>query len=97
MSGHTPGPWKLERDNERERYFVTAQGKFAPYGIASVPFGFNEPFESQQHANAKVIEAAPDLAVALRALLFQSLQSHATFERDVAVVNARAALAKAGV
>ena len=66
--GATPGPWEACRDNEREEYSI---GKsLARVGIrliATVQFGFDEPAESEQHANAHLIASAPDLlAVAKR-------------------------------
>lgn len=70
---HTPGPWRLKRDANREEYSVNVPpkdpGAVGYLQIASLNFGFDEPFESQQHANARLIAAAPDLLAALKAMM----------------------------
>jgi hypothetical protein len=65
---HTPGPWLLYRDNRRERYDIGVKGQFALRLVAEVQFGFSEPAEREQHANARLIAAAPDLLEALKRL-----------------------------
>lgn len=70
---HTPGPWRLKRDANREEYSVNVPpkdpGAVGYLQIASLNFGFDEPFESQQHANARLIAAAPDLLAALKKIV----------------------------
>lgn len=68
VASHTPGPWLLHRDNRRERYDIGVKGQFALRLVAEVSFGFFEPAESEQHANARLIAAAPDLLAACRRL-----------------------------
>lgn len=66
---HTPGPWEAERDDNRELYDIGHRR--TPIGqrcVASVTFGYDEPAETEQHANAKLIAAAPELLEALSAL-----------------------------
>jgi hypothetical protein len=64
---HTPGPWQLEDADPNEEFeiFVPAQ-PCGRYNIATVCYGYDEPFESQQHANAKLIAAAPEMLDALK-------------------------------
>lgn len=71
MSKHTQGPWKLLDFEEREAYVVTnSSGTKGLYrGIAEILYGYNEPAESEQHANARLISAAPELLEALKELL----------------------------
>lgn len=63
MSKHTPGPWKLLKNEDSEEYTVTTKDGEPNYhrGLASVSFGFSEPVETEQHANAKLIAAAPEM------------------------------------
>jgi hypothetical protein len=86
---HTPGPWRAAIYGRHEIYEIEVPTK--PFGklIAKVHFGFNEPFESQQHANAKLIAAAPDLLTALKAVVAISDRKHDAWDA------AHAAIAKA--
>ena len=67
---HTPGPWELYDELHRdEQYVIGIRGtSIGTYVIASVDYGYSEPFESQQQANARLIAAAPDLLAALKEL-----------------------------
>lgn len=67
---HTPGPWQFEdqEPNEEIEIFVPAQ-PCGRYVIATVCYGYDEPFESQQRANAKLIAAAPELLAAAQKVL----------------------------
>ena len=58
---HTPGPWGLDNDARRERYEIGINADVGVRIVCSVEYGFDEPFESQQHANARLIASAPDL------------------------------------
>jgi hypothetical protein len=68
---HTQGPWKLLKFADDERYVVTnsAGNKRIFREIATVEFGFSEKAETEQHANAKLIAAAPQMLQALEAVL----------------------------
>lgn len=58
-SPHTPGPWGLEATEDNLLIYFPA-----PIGmkvLATIGTGFDEPFESQQWANAHLMRAAPDL------------------------------------
>jgi hypothetical protein len=63
MSKHTPGEWKLLKFEDDERYEVTDESGTHGFhrAIATVSFGYSEPAETEQHANAKLIAAAPEL------------------------------------
>lgn len=67
MSKHTEGPWKLLKFDDNENYVVTNQSGREGFHreIATVAFGYSEPAETEQHANAKLIAAAPELLEAL--------------------------------
>jgi hypothetical protein len=58
---HTPGPWGLDNDEGSERYEIGINAEVGVKIICSVDYGYDEPFDSQQHANALLIAAAPDL------------------------------------
>lgn len=60
---HTPGPWEAIKKENDECYWISplqlpAIGRRV---VAEVNFGFVEPAESEQHANAALIAAAPEL------------------------------------
>jgi hypothetical protein len=59
---HTPGPWEAYRDDRRERYEIGHRRVvLGTRVVASVQFGFDELRDSEQHANARLISAAPAL------------------------------------
>lgn len=98
----TKGPWKVGLADEHEH-----QAAFGPdgYMVADCAiFGFGAaPSEDECTANAHLVAAAPDMAVALSAAPIMSMYHTARgFEADRLIadyeawrVNARAALAKA--
>jgi hypothetical protein len=65
---HTSGPWKSIKFGENETYVITndAGTPGVHREIATVSFGYSEPAETEQHANAKLIAAAPELLEALK-------------------------------
>jgi hypothetical protein len=68
MSEHTQGEWQLFRNDDREQYSVGIPGDVGIRLIATVDFGYDEPAESEQHANASLITAAPSLLTALETI-----------------------------
>lgn len=63
MTGHTPGPWECYHDDGREEYKIGHE-RDVPVGIrhiATVSLGYDEPVETEQHANAHLISAAPEM------------------------------------
>lgn len=61
MSKFTPGPWKLEYDNNEE-------GQQFNCGPASISFPYNNPArEAEAQANAQLIATAPEMYEALKA------------------------------
>ena len=59
---HTPGPWHFYIHEPTSVIEVGVPAR--PVGrkvVATLEIGFDEPFESQQRANARLIAAAPDL------------------------------------
>lgn len=105
---HTVGPWKLLKFEDDERYCVTNEAGSHGFHreIATVSFGYSEPAETEQHANARLIAAAPELLDALIDLgdwlayglnkaagAEPTAEDHATCERVAA--KARAAVDKA--
>lgn len=67
---HTPGPWTAERNDDDECYSIGTRAN-VPVGqrsVCLVHFGYDEPAESEQHANARLIAAAPELLAACKAL-----------------------------
>lgn len=67
-TNHSPGPWQLEH-TDRDRINVFVPSTFGINVLAIMECGFNEPFESQQQANARLIAAAPELLAAAKAVL----------------------------
>ncbi len=99
---HTPGPWKTLKFEDNENYVVTNQSGRPGFHreIATVHFGFSEPAETEQHANAKLIAAAPELLEKLDQLTlvvgltaFKHEDQRAVLQQ--ALDEARAAVAKA--
>lgn len=62
---HTPGPWVFNAEADE----ITCDARDGKVEIAYVQTGFNEPFESEQQANARLICAAPDLLAACQVLI----------------------------
>lgn len=63
---HTPGPWHVEPHRD-DCLWVAVPAPVGRKVIAVLCIGFDEPWDSQQHANARLIAAAPDLLEALKA------------------------------
>lgn len=95
MKSHTPGPWLREgtivytlehhgwrkgKEEFRNRFSVQ---------IVRGP----DISDEETEANARLIQAAPDMHDALVAILFQVIQGP-VLERDACITQARAALAK---
>ncbi len=96
MSNFTKGPWGLEKFKRDEKYWVSVREDGLRKVIAELSFGYDEPYESQVHANAKLIEAAPELYEALEALLNCPCNQYGEDSiYGIAIKKARAALAKA--
>lgn len=89
---HTPGPWLLI-DATDDEIAITTDARMADdiVPIVEVQIGWDEPLESEQRANARLIAAAPDLLEACQGLL-DALPSATTHP---AIKAARAAIAKA--
>lgn len=67
MGGFTKGPWTLMATGFEDLKVTTndrIQRRNGP--IAIVEAGFDEPWESEQQANARLIASAPDLYEALQ-------------------------------
>jgi uncharacterized protein (UPF0212 family) len=95
---HTPGPWVvIDTDGGLE---VTAESRDGHVPIVEIELGFNEPFEAEQKANARLIAAAPALVECLRLTLFDLDREDFKSESDRLIYiekNIRAALSSAGV
>src|SRR5690625_4729368 len=63
LEGHTSGPWGADWASAEDRICVTdaQRWKAGKVDVARIEAGFDEPFESEQRANARLIAAAPDL------------------------------------
>ena len=64
MSAHTPVPWEF--DAEMREITTPLRIKNAQAPIATIELLCDEPFESEQLANARLIAAAPALLAAAR-------------------------------
>jgi hypothetical protein len=99
---HTSGPWFCKFDDFDEELHITSAVLEASnmVEICRVGVGFDQPFEAEQQANARLIAAAPELLAALLRLLlefdFMVEGGHIPDVRnDVIFDAARAAIAKA--
>lgn len=95
MSKHTPGPWFVVPYGDGDQK-VICRDEEGNWRIAFMATSFDQREElAEIRANARLISAAPDMAEALRDLL--RMFSYTEPETAEAIVNARAALRKAGV
>ena len=62
MSKHTPGPWEIVADDERPMRIVDSVGRVS---VVDMP-DWQEEFENEEFANARLISAAPEMLAALR-------------------------------
>lgn len=97
MAEHTPGPWKIA-PWPKARGYVISVCKGLPQKPVAQAHGQQDPAERE--ANARLIAAAPDLLAALEHVteLLVDTWSDAMDgdpEKEVAVADARAALAAA--
>lgn len=65
-TAHSQGPWGIEMHGSW--LYIAIPHTIGRKVLARLETGFNEPFESEQHANARLMVAAPDLLEALKKL-----------------------------
>jgi len=82
---HTQGPWYFDKETDE----VTCTARANKACIAQVETGWDEPFEIEQQANARLIAAAPELLEALQEVVAISDRKHDAWDK------AHAAIAKA--
>ena len=93
MSKHTPGPFSARYDHT-----ITVRDKddnqlaICTHMLTKTG-GCRDTNEVEK--NAKLFAAAPDMAEALREILFQLTQGEKVFDRDDCITQARNAYAKA--
>ena len=87
---HTPGPWNFAKSDIDGRYSIYGNGPLAYCGDTGAVNGDGE-------ANARLIAAAPDLLVALKALVGEADLGEVDLDDDdrAKLEQARAAIAKA--
>jgi hypothetical protein len=56
---HTPGPWRVDAGDDGDIYIETFSGELV--GIAPLDTKPNAPNRATQHANARLIAAAPEM------------------------------------
>lgn len=102
MSKHTPGPWIYAEGNKHQSdVVITTQLRLDGFRspIAEVETDWDEPFASEQKANARLIAAAPVLLAALEFVSNADLSSQDSGNRGLALYEcgnvARAAIKKA--
>lgn len=94
MSTYTPGPWTVSSEyGDSGEYTITE---------AYAPMGGGPISREEDHANARLIAAAPDLLEAMEALFENCAMIHMyrgeidnTKQADAAILAARAAILKA--
>lgn len=98
---HTPGPWRLI-DETGDELAITTDDRMDCncVEIVAVAIGWDEPLESEQQANARLIAAAPELLEALLATyealgISYPLHSSDMDKRGAVLAKACAAIAKA--
>lgn len=62
---HTPGPWEARFFEDDEEYAICVSADIGYRGIATVSVGFTDEVDAEQHANAALTAAAPDMLAAL--------------------------------
>lgn len=100
VSGHTPGPWEVDRYPDGRALVFCAKFENSHYGDWIADISGIADGGSKQKANARLIAAAPELLEALEACVTQLLLHGWNDPADglkscAALVKARAALAKA--
>ena len=81
MAEFTKGPWGFKNSADDEFIEISVEGRKSQVEIASVEIGFDPPFEDEQHANAHLIAAAPDLYETL-SLVLAELCDENKYEED---------------
>lgn len=81
---HTPGPWKIIAFVPDERYEIATEKSTSSFyrSVATVTFGYSEPAETEQHANARLIAAAPELLEACTTMAEWFRKEKAGFGKD---------------
>jgi len=97
MSKYTPGPWRYSTAPQPNGCPIIGAG---PLMVAMLAHTVNEPAQREtDHANARLIAAAPDLLESLQQLVAESVNPHDGSEYEdgewIALDKARAAIAKA--
>lgn len=65
MTERTPGEWTVVERDDEDVLEITCDARLSRTPIASIAIGWDGPIEAEQHANAHLIAAAPDLLEAL--------------------------------
>jgi len=99
MTEHTPAPWEVKTDNVLHRPEIVAQNhRLGDQAMICFVAGFGSADKAQQHFNARLIAAAPDLLAALEdclAVIMEQIDNETEVCRPGCSTNARAAIAKA--
>lgn len=68
---HSPGPWELREFTNEDGYVLYEFSQKGRYGgfVATIDTGLGNLCEDENHANAHLIAAAPDLLEACKAAL----------------------------
>ena len=97
MNTHTPGPWEINKEDTG----MNDSGTIEASGIVIVPDVYGRS-KGEADANARLIEAAPDLLLALVDLYTQCAMTHKYWgegcnnkEATRAIANGLKAIAKA--
>jgi len=85
---HTPGPWTTNNDCQIQCPALNTYGNFI---VASI----NRENTPEDHANARLIAAAPALLDALEAFIALADEGNATGDEELAVLQAAKAVVKA--
>lgn len=94
---YTPAPWFVV-NGENGGIEIRSDSRWGMVEICLVDTGFNEPIESEQISNARLISAAPELLEACKIIVdaFDSLSQSSPARNEMLHINvARAAIAKA--
>lgn len=94
MTTHTPGPWTAVPSKFRDGELIVQAGM--PSNRILARFGDLYPLDEIDHANARLIAAAPKLLEALEFVVEQFTDmDEMAFVQRAAIRRARAAIAKA--
>lgn len=97
---HTPGPWHGTTYIDPSSIAISSEDREerSAVPVCEVSVGFNEPFNGEQIANARLIAAAPDMLEAAknaRTVILNFVEAHGDSGASLIIRQLDSAIAKA--